>query len=684
MDFFEHQEQAHRRTFRLVFLYVLVVAVLATITYFLAIAVIGALPAGDKYLGNRLWDPQICVWTTSFTLVTILFGIIYKVAQLAEGGPFVARMLGGQRIDPDNCRADERVILNVVEEIAIASSTPMPPVYVMDAEESINAFAAGYGPQDAVIAVSRGALQYLSRDELQGVIAHEFSHLLNGDMRLNLRLVGILHGIMLISYFGDTVLRIGFGGDEDEIRESRGYGWQMPVVALGVGLQMIGFVGAFFGSLIKSGVSKQREFLADAAAIQFTRNPDGIGGALKKIGGLERGSRLRVRGAAQVSHLLFSSGVDASMINLFATHPPLSDRIRRIDANWDGKFPDTIAPHGMPRVALSTEEYTRGQPKQQPTADPGAPGIKPQLLQTAAMLAAAKQARQAARQQTAATAAEPEQTGTPEPEQRVDAQTVLASLPAALRTAIEEPLGAQAAVFALLLSDDAPVREKQLQALREPGLPELMERIEALTPAVKEVSTPVRLPLVEIAAPALRLLPEPQCREFRERVQELVDADERVSCFEFALLQSLKRQLQSDGAAPPRVRYTAVAPLMPACSQLLSVLAHLGSGDDKGAMAAFAHAASMLAPEGGLRLHDRYYATVRRADIALEEIAQAEPLLKRKIVAACTACISYDGKVTVEEAELLRAIADSLDCQLPPPARVETKEEPASCRQIQT
>lgn len=681
MDFFEHQDVARGKTVRLVALYALVVAVLSAITYFLALAVVGSIPAGARYLGNRAWDPWLCVWTTSFTLAVILIGVIYKTAQLSGGGPAVARMLGGRHIVPDNCRAGERVLLNVVEEMAIASTTPVPPVFVLDYEEGINAFAAGYGPRDAVIAVSRGAVQYLSRDELQGVIAHEFSHLLNGDMRLNLRLIGVLHGILLIAYLGDAALRaVAESGrqtrkvaDSDIGREvlnmvpvdaGQGIviaGWYLLLTVLGVGLQMIGFVGAFFGSLIKSGVSKQREYLADAAAVQFTRNPEGVAGALKKIGGLERGSRVRARRAAQASHLFFSSGVDASMINLFPTHPPLRERIRRIDPHWDGKYPDTVAPVGGPRVELQTAAYAKGErrglspPKAQRHPAPGTP---PQTLQTAALLGGIQPAAPTRPEELASDGPPPDADPPPDP---------LAELPDLLRSAVEDPLAAQAVVLLFLLSDDAAQREKQLPALGEPPPAGLTEQITALAPAVAGLADAARLPLVELAAPALRRLTADEARAFRDRVQRLIDADSKVSFFEFALLCSLRRHLAGPfgGEQPPGVRYTELPPVLPACSQLLSVLAHLGSADEKGAYQAFTRAAEVLSPAGGLRLHDRYYVSVRRADIALEELAQAEPAIKRQVLAACVACVAHDGKVTAGEAELLRAVADSLDCPVP-------------------
>jgi Zn-dependent protease with chaperone function len=230
-------------------------------------------------------------------------------------------------------------LLNVVEEMALASGTPTPPVYLMDREDGINAFAAGFSPNDAVIGVTRGTATRLDRDELQGVIAHEFSHILNGDMRLNLRLMGLLHGILIIGMLGYFILRMSFFSQGR--RRSRDGKDGVPIVVIGAGLAVIGFAGTFFGNLIKAAVSRQREFLADASAVQFTRHPDGIAGALKKIGGFAQGSSIENPNAPIASHMFFgraTSGFNA----MFATHPPLAERIRRVDPSWDGEFPENV------------------------------------------------------------------------------------------------------------------------------------------------------------------------------------------------------------------------------------------------------------------------------------------------------------------------------------------------------
>src|SRR5690606_28971990 len=289
-----------------------------------------------------------------------------------QGGSVVAGLLGGLPVNPATDDPDERRLVNVVEEMAIASGVPVPAIYVLPGEESINAFAAGYGVHDAAVAVTRGALKHLTRDELQGVIAHEFSHILNGDMRLNIRLIGLLHGLLLLALIGRVLLRSG-GRSRGRRKEKGG---SVQVALIGLGLVLLGYIGVFFGKLIKAAASRQREYLADAAAVQFTRNPEGIAGALKKIGALGAGSRIVHPRAEELSHLYFASGLRSSFAGLFATHPPLVERIRRIDPSFSGDF------EGVFEAAAAREALAAGPQEAQhgTAARHGAPARTPGVL----------------------------------------------------------------------------------------------------------------------------------------------------------------------------------------------------------------------------------------------------------------------------------------------------------------
>ena len=368
MNFFEHQEAARKKTSLLVFYFVLAVAAIVAAVY-LAVLAAFLFAEKDRPGGldvSLLWQPELFLLVAVATLALVGGGSVYRIAALSGGGHTVAELLDGRPIDPNTTDPDERRVLNVVEEMAIASGTPVPPVYLLEDEEGINAFAAGYTPSDAVIGVTRGCVQSLTRDELQGVIAHEFSHILNGDMRLNIRLMGVLYGILMISITGWFLFRITGGGssrrDDGDKKEGNN-----PLPLLGLALYVIGYVGVFFARLIKAAVSRQREYLADASAVQFTRNPPGIAGALKKIGASADGSRVRDAEAEEVSHMFFGEALGLAASNLMATHPPLADRIRRIDPSFDGDFSAGRARSGPARASRGFRfTSTWGRPRETP------------------------------------------------------------------------------------------------------------------------------------------------------------------------------------------------------------------------------------------------------------------------------------------------------------------------------
>ena len=342
MDFFERQDHARRQTVKLIVLFGISVAVIIVAVYVVALLITqGGSHAHGPHAAAPidLWDPGLLAAVALGTIVVISLGSLYKVSELASGGEVVAQMMGGRLVDPQTTDLAERRLLNVVEEMSLASGVPVPPVYVMDNEPSINAFAAGFRPNDAVVTVSRGCLQYLTREELQGVLGHEFSHVLNGDMRLNLRLIGLVYGILVLSIIGYFVMRsAGWAGSSSRNSDDRRGDNRAAIFFIGLALYILGYLGVLLGNIIKAAISRQREFLADASSVQFTRNPSGLAGALKKIGGLAEGSRINDPHAHEISHMFFGDAFAGSIFNLFATHPPLEERIRLLDPNFDGSY----------------------------------------------------------------------------------------------------------------------------------------------------------------------------------------------------------------------------------------------------------------------------------------------------------------------------------------------------------
>ena len=635
-DFFERQDIARRNTGRLVFLFVLaVLAIMVSIDLLLA-ATMGYL-SRDPATGAIDWsvagDLQLAGIAVVGTLVVVGGGSLFKIAQLRGGGRVVAEELGGRRLSPDTSLPTERQLLNVVEEMAIASGTPAPPVYLLDAEEGINAFAAGFTIDDAVIGVTRGAVERLPREELQGVIAHEFSHILNGDMRLNIRLIGLLNGILNIGMLGYFMLRVtAFSGHRRSSRD----GNSMPLMALGAGLMVVGFFGTFFGNLIKAGVSRQREFLADASAVQFTRQPAGLAGALKRIGGFQSGSAVQSPNAPEASHMFFGRAT-SGLSGLFATHPPLAERIRKLEPSWTGQFAEAT------------------------------PVLAPQPAAAGVAGLAGSEAEAVRRGAAGSVASAVDQIGQPSTAHLQYAATLVKGLPPAIVGAAHEPYGARALVYALLIDRRTEAREIQTAHLSGAADPGVYKETLTLLPLVESLDVRARLPLVDIALPALRALTDAQYRQFRQNVVELVAADQSIDLFEWSLQRILLHDLEAQRFSVPsgRVRHRTWHRLQSHFEVLLSTLAYAGHRDAAAAREAFEQATRHAElPQARFRPDDE--CGLDAIDAALTVFEDAAPRIKRQVLQAAAACIAADQTVTTAEAELLRAISASLGCPMPP------------------
>ena len=639
-DFFERQDIARRNTGRLVFLFVLAVLAIMASIYLLLVVTMGYL-SRDPETGAIDWsltgDLQLVGIAVVGTLVVVGGGTLFKIAQLRGGGRVIADELGGRRLNPDTSIPAERQLLNVVEEMAIASGTPAPPVYLLDEEEGINAFAAGFTINDAVIGVTRGAVERLPRDELQGVIAHEFSHILNGDMCLNIRLIGLLNGILIIGILGYFMFRVSAFSSYRQRRSSRDSS-PLALLALGAGLMVVGFLGTFFGNLIKAGVSRQREFLADASAVQFTRQPAGIAGALKRIGGVLNGSTVQSPNAPEASHMFFGQAT-SGLSGLFATHPPLAERIRQLEPSWNGQFAE-----GVPRTGSASAPH------------PSAAGV--------AGLAGAEAVNGAAAQSVTSAV---DHIGQPNTAHLHYAAELLDELPTAIVDASREPHGARALIYALLIDRRTEARKVQLAHLSRAADPGVCKETLKLLPLVEQLNARVRLPLVDITLSALRALTDAQYQQFKQNIIELVEADHTIDLFEWSLQRILLHDLevQRFSATPGRVRYRKLYRLQPHYELLLSTLAHTGHRDEASAREAFEQAKRLAAlPQARFRQGEE--CGLEAVDAALTVLEEAAPRVKRQVLQAAAACIAADRKVTIAEAELLRAISASLGCPMPP------------------
>ncbi len=642
MNFFEAQDRARRSTLWLVLLFALAVTGLILLTNLLVMFVIAYQQTGLVTPGYAPGQPALS-WHTFIPVAVgvatlVAGGSLFKMLQLAGGGRVVAEALGGQVIAQSSSDALHRKILNVVEEMAIASGLPVPSVYLLE-EPGINAFAAGWMPGDAVIGITRGAVQQLSREELQGVIAHEFSHILNGDMRLNVRLTGVLHGILLLGLLGYYLMRtLRYARSS---RSKEGGSVIAALLLLALGLIVIGYAGSFFGNWIKALVSRQREYLADSSAVQFTRSRDGIAGALKKIGGLQHGSRLQSPAAAEFSHAYFAQGVSMFAQSLFATHPPLASRIRRIDPRWNGKFtpPKTITP---PVSGAATAAMADHAGRSQATAVVMGAAVADALWGI-------------------------EHIGHPSLAHVGYAKELLAAFPPALKAETQDPYGVRAVIYALLIHPDAAVQQRQWDMLRAQDDGGVYARAEKMRPMVAALDRRLRLPLMDLSLPALRALTLPQYQVFKNVVLGLMHADNKISLGEWIMQRLLLHRLdETHGLRKrPPARYGLLGAVKAESELLLSLVAYAEHSDDGAAAQAF-DAGRKAIGAGALNIIARKDLSLERLNDAVDKLEQLKPLLKPRLLKACAACIGTDGQVSVDGIELLRTLASSLDSPMPP------------------
>lgn len=644
MNFFERQHQVRRISHRLVLLFL--------------IAVVGivALVNLVVFIAFDVWsEPAATMITTLVVVSALTVGIIgatslFRMLSLRNGGGGkVAQKLGGVYVPEDTQDPQLRRLRNVVEEIAIASGVGVPELYILPHEDGINAFAAGWSPSDSAVAVTRGALERLNRDELQGVIAHEFSHVINGDMRLNIRLMGVLFGIMALSVVARILLYGGRGGGRNAA----------PIMLVALAAMVIGFIGVIMGRLIKAAVSRQREYLADASAVQYTRQTEGIAGALKKIGGIQEGSRVRDGNVEDVSHMLFGEGMEFS--NAFATHPPLPKRIQQLDPSFDPEELEQLRkrwasapPSGMQEdkaMGLAPAEAgasTRDRPQQAASVGGQARSQQEMPVRGDSVVAGV---------------------GTPGESSHKQAADILRSIPEEILNRARGQRTVLPLVLGLLLSRHQEVRANQHSALTNRHGRELADAAWSEGQALASSLDPgLRLPLLEVAFSALRHRERPDLNALMDSVADMIGADGRLTVFEYCLGTLLHRELheamyhKSPWRAP---RKHSLASNAEAVATLFAVLARVGHSDPQAAEAAYNAGMADILPHSRIpyQLPEQGLIALDSAWPALDGLGASE---KEHVVSSMVEVISHDGVVSVEEAELLRTVCALLHCPLPP------------------
>jgi Zn-dependent protease with chaperone function len=639
LNFFDAQDRARKATRWLVVVYFFATALIVLgVTLVVGFALFSTSVDGYRYSPGEMLaaNPVPLLTTAAVTTLFIIGASIYKTMVLSAGGGQVARQMGGTLVPADVADPLRRRLRNVVEEIAIASGVPVPEIYVLEEESSINAFAAGYAPGDAAIAVTRGTLELLDRDELQGVVAHEFSHILNGDMRLNIRLMGVLFGILVLGLMGRMIVRGGYHGRLLTSRRDKG----APVVLLiGLGVAILGWIGVFFARLIKAGVSRQREYLADASAVQFTRQTDGIANALKKIGGYKEASYIRAADPEEISHMLFGSG--ARFTGLFATHPPLADRIRAIDPSFrESDYPKV--------VPVSVSDRMAGD-----------------LAGTMAAAAAPAYAIPPADLPASVAAS----AGNPNAQDIAYAHQIRQSIPEALYDAAHSAELAYLLVIALIIDRGHEHRDRQLRLAEEQLGGERARIVARLHDEVSSMSADYRLPLLEITFPALKLRPVAQLEYLVELAGRLIDVDGQVDLYEYCFYRVLRISLGQavNPAQSPGPRRKARHELRQAAIDLLTVVADYGHDDAASSEDAFNAGKAYFGKWAQkYSYQSKQHYTLRALERSLDLLTALNGKGRQLILKAVTTVVVHDGNVTANETGLIRAICASLDVPLPP------------------
>ncbi|BBP46586.1 Zn-dependent protease [Thiosulfatimonas sediminis] len=648
MDFFRAQEQAQRKTRWLLFWYVLILFSVSFIASLVLMLLMPIFSHGYLVLNSELLFTQLYTWqnwpifagVSAFVFAGAALNSWFKARELATGGVAIAEQLGAQRIPLNTRNPLQKRALNLVQEMAIAANMPVPQLYLLTQETAINAFAAGLYPSDAVITLTRGALERLDRNQLQGVIAHEFSHILNGDMRLNFRLIVLLHGIGFIRSIG----RFMSPSRRQQARHSRAKKGQGIAAIVGLLLRLVGWLGELFSRMLQAKISREREYLADASAVQFTRNPQSIGGALKVLAHAQGRSYLTQDNLHEIAHLFFAPAL-SRMFSWYATHPPLDARIRRIEPNWDG-----VGLEGLPLEKVNTHLQQDELQSNSQLA-----GIQMERLQNLALLLPLLQhglAPLSANQET-------------------QAQALLDSL--------QSPLDAMAMVLAVLLNkqiapEDAAqngsVLLKRLLVAFSASEKQLFDQTQGLAAALTQQLDCLqnfpqlnRLLLVELAMPSLKQLSAKQYQNLQTFLNAVAQFDGRSSLFESALIGLLKLYLRTDPASRREGRVQRFSAFKPEIQLLFSYLSQkiaqsaLPERDYQQALAS-------------LQLHDlplipSVQLSEREVELSLSKLKKLAWQRKGELLQAMVELIERDGNLAATEEELILVMALTLEAPLP-------------------
>ena len=650
INFFERQEEAQKKSQMLVISLVLVMLLTALCCY-LGVALLAYAVQSTAY--NWLISIQALFVVLLLSVGIMSLGTLWGLLLLRDGAQAVVRLLKGLELDPRTAKPNERRLLNVVEEMAIASGVPVPRVYVLKNQASINAFAAGDNPYNAVIGFTRGALELLNREEIQGVVAHEFSHILNGDMQLNLKMAAVLYGLSSFWNTGKNLLQSsiqqGTEGDEqiDGFPAASRESPDILLVVPALFLLLIGAPGVFLGSLIRSTLSQEREFLADAAAVQFTRNSQGIAGALKKIGGLSQQAVINSNNVPALSHFFFAQAESGLIAEWKSTHPPLEKRIAALDPAFSGNYPE-VKP-------ISLEEMD---------------------FEASARSEALKQISSSLHLAVQIGTAEPKIAITPETLTSAIGQTKYGSLvyatklirafPQPLISRLREPQGAQAVVYAVLLKLAEEKEEQVSRVLKEAVSEGIFQETMRVLTAVSSLGREMLLPLIDLAVSVLRCLSVSEHQQMLRAVKDITERFFSDNLFAYLLIRELTQEYRTKSGLISKESLGESDKLVQDALLLLCAVAQAAGKEAYAVKTAFERGTLLLKPgaEKDFPINRRVY--VKSLDEVMSRLAYSSLNFRRRVLESCTACIAADNYVTAEEAEMLRLTAVALQCPVPP------------------
>ena len=646
MDFFGRQDIARKNSKILIFYYAVAVLGISSVIGLTVLFIRSWLLESERipHLELDFFDLKVFILSAGPVLILILLASFFKSLALTKGGgAMVAKSLGGREVDRSTNNHKERILVNVVEEMSIASGVPVPSIFILDQEDDINAFAAGYTPSDAAIGVTSGCLNILNRDELQGVIAHEFSHILNGDMRLNIRMISVLFGILvltLIGYFTIRFLPWGSSGRSSSNSKEGNGGGIVVILIIALAMMIFGFIGQIMAKLIKAAVSRQREFLADASAVQFTRNPAGISGALKKIGG-GGGSIISHHRAEEASHMFFGSCFKKKFINIFATHPPLEDRIRAIDGTFDGF-------HTVDKTNYIQSHFDQSESMVSSLSSGSSSNLEGHQYGLDSL----------------------EQMGQINEEQLYVARGILSTIDDKIIETVRDRNGAKVAAGFLLLSSEEITKEKQINIIND-FIGTISNDLQVYLNQIFDYPSATKIALMDLCLPSLRNCSENEYDQFCNYIDELINADDQVDLFEYMIQRIIRRHLDKYFGRVKKAgsfRYVSLSNLNKECAVILSAMAGVGSAIKSESQSAFNSGASILENEGSgnLKILEPNQCSILEIDQTLDTLEKCSGALKRKILVACGTVALSDNHINCLEIELLRAIADSIGTPIPP------------------